>query len=388
VPIDLIQNLTSTSDGETLTADMKLQRLKSSPPSLPFDLVIEILCRLPVKHLLQLRCVCKSWNSLISDDSKFAKKHLCLSTSNQDHLHLNITGMNSSNELLLFDFSISSIFTSASTTVQCPPFTWRRSYALEVSTCDGILCVGGINGRLPFLYNPSIKKSKTLPPLKTTTTREVRPIKTLYSLVYHGFTNKYKILALTLYLNSKSEVNVHTLGTDYWRKINDFPCHRRSCAEPGIFMNDTVNWLIYDTCSSSMVIVSLDLNKELYQKLLLPLGTSSHLGATRGCLFVVSDWGQFSDLMIMKEYGNENSWTKLLRVPDMRDFGFTFTHKKALYISEDNQVLMKFIMLDKFCLLVYDSINNTFKIPTIQNINHDKMAQPEVYIESLISPSF
>jgi len=43
-------------------------------------------------------------------------------------------------------------------------------------------------------------------------------------------------------------------------------------------------------------------------------------------------------------------------------------------------------MSDKFSLVVYDSINNTFKIPTIQNINHDKIARPEVYIESLISP--
>jgi len=43
--------------------------LTSSPPlpTLAFDLIAEILCRLPVKLLLQLRCLCKSFNSLISD---------------------------------------------------------------------------------------------------------------------------------------------------------------------------------------------------------------------------------------------------------------------------------------------------------------------------------
>ncbi|RHN66454.1 putative F-box domain-containing protein [Medicago truncatula] len=51
----------------------------TSLPSLPFDLVPEILCRLPVKSLLQFRCVCKSWKSLISDP-KFAKKHLHMFT--------------------------------------------------------------------------------------------------------------------------------------------------------------------------------------------------------------------------------------------------------------------------------------------------------------------
>ncbi|MCI15098.1 F-box/kelch-repeat protein, partial [Trifolium medium] len=44
-------------------------------PTLTFDLIEEILCRLPVKLLLQFRCLGKYWKSLISDP-KFAKKHL------------------------------------------------------------------------------------------------------------------------------------------------------------------------------------------------------------------------------------------------------------------------------------------------------------------------
>lgn len=50
-------------------------------PTLPFDLVAEILCRLPVKLLLQLRCICKLWNShSLINDSKFAKKHLSMTS--------------------------------------------------------------------------------------------------------------------------------------------------------------------------------------------------------------------------------------------------------------------------------------------------------------------
>ncbi|KAL5100770.1 hypothetical protein RYX36_005097 [Vicia faba] len=43
--------------------------------SLPDDLIIEILLRLPVRSLLLLKCVCKSWKTLISD-LQFAKQHL------------------------------------------------------------------------------------------------------------------------------------------------------------------------------------------------------------------------------------------------------------------------------------------------------------------------
>src|SRR4051812_45209661 len=42
--------------------------------SLPEDLIIDIFLRLPVSSLMQLKCVCKSWKTLISD-SEFAERH-------------------------------------------------------------------------------------------------------------------------------------------------------------------------------------------------------------------------------------------------------------------------------------------------------------------------
>ncbi|MCI26118.1 F-box/kelch-repeat protein, partial [Trifolium medium] len=40
------------------------------------ELIADILSRLPVKTLMQIKCVCKSWKTLISDDPSFAKLHL------------------------------------------------------------------------------------------------------------------------------------------------------------------------------------------------------------------------------------------------------------------------------------------------------------------------
>jgi hypothetical protein len=49
--------------------------LSRSVPTIPLDLIVEILCRLTVKLVVQFRCVCKSWNSVILS-LKFVKKYL------------------------------------------------------------------------------------------------------------------------------------------------------------------------------------------------------------------------------------------------------------------------------------------------------------------------
>ncbi|RHN51286.1 putative F-box domain-containing protein [Medicago truncatula] len=46
----------------------------TAPTSLLLDeLIVEFLSRLPVKTLMQFKCVCKSWKTLISHDPSFAK---------------------------------------------------------------------------------------------------------------------------------------------------------------------------------------------------------------------------------------------------------------------------------------------------------------------------
>jgi len=64
---------------ETLASLSPCDSLLSSLLSiLSFDLFEEILCRLPLRSLMQFKCVCKSWKLLISNP-KFAKKHLRIS---------------------------------------------------------------------------------------------------------------------------------------------------------------------------------------------------------------------------------------------------------------------------------------------------------------------
>ncbi|GAU24395.1 hypothetical protein TSUD_391040 [Trifolium subterraneum] len=358
---------------------------------LPLDLVEEILCRLPVKQLIQLRCVCRLWNSLFSEDSNFAKKHLRLSTTNQGRHHLIIK----SSQFLNLQYPISAIFSSRDATIST--YSLRdipkkresdRDPGGYVSTCDGIICYG-LNQYSALLFNPSIRKFIISPPLEFPDQKHAIIV---YTLVYDRFINNYKIIALASC--TKTEVCAHTLGTDYWRRIQGFPSSipELMCTSTGIFVNDSVNWL------TTHFIVSLDLEKESYQKLSLPVPNvqfrspclGGTLGTFRGSLsLLISMKENFSHVWIMKEFGNEKSWTKLLSIPYMSYMKswWPFRYIKLLYISEDDQVLMEMYIKMNYKLVVYDSKNNTFNFPDHQNrISNVSMGRPEIYVESLISP--
>ncbi|RHN66085.1 putative F-box associated interaction domain-containing protein [Medicago truncatula] len=175
------------------------------------------------------------------------------------------------------------------------------------------------------------------------------------------------------------------LGTDYWRRIEDFPYSGYvNCV--GTFVSGTINWFAFGDLDE-YAIVSLDLKKETYQNITPPdlekdLWT---LGVVRDCLCTFARSKMLLDVWIMKEYGNKESWIKLYNVPYMEDRGLC-AYTKALYISDDEKLLMDFYEVGSniLKLVVYDSKNDTLKIHEIQNIN--RWMNPEVYIKSLISP--
>jgi F-box interacting protein len=250
------------------------------------------------------------------------------------------------------------------------------------------------------LWNPSIRKSKILPSL---TLNSEDPSLSAYSFGYDHFIHNYKIVAISVF-EDKSEVYVHTLGTHDWRRIQDFPYF--GPRGPGIFVSGTVNWLMVEGFfNTSHFIVSLDLKKETYQKLSQPdLDNDSWtLGVSRDRLCIFSKSSRFLDVWIMNEYGNKESWTKLYRVPHREDQGLCshknetymvdrclYSYKNALYISKNDLLLMDFFELDewggytKIKLVVYHSKTGTLKIADIENFGH--WIDPQVYIESLISP--
>ena len=194
------------------------------------------------------------------------------------------------------------------------------------------------------------------------------------------FTNDtYKVVAFacTEYDTGvyKVQTHVHTMGTNFWKRIQaDFP-GVPPIWEPGKFVSGTINCLVKD---SKRVIVSFDLKTESYRRLLLPVVTSTFC-VLRDCLSILSNSKTFSDVWLMKEYGNQDSWTRLFHVPYKGDVGWG-NYTRALYVYDDDRVLLE--LMGK--LVVYNSRDGTFKTIRIQKYGGWMM--PEVFQESLISP--
>ncbi|XP_057437276.1 F-box/kelch-repeat protein At3g23880-like [Lotus japonicus] len=184
---------------------------------------------------------------------------------------------------------------------------------------------------------------------------------------------------------------VHTLGSNSWRKIEDFPGvpYQRG-SDGGNFVSNAVNWLARDTAG----IFSLDLGKETYEEFLQPdYGIEVDykiLDVTRDCLCILAN----SDFWVMKEYGNSESWTKLFsfssnflsRVP--LDW-YRFRKHHLLCVLENDESLVYPGCRNVY---VYSHKNDTFRRSRLEKkiglMKHRRLVIKDIYVEmeSLISP--
>jgi F-box interacting protein len=266
------------------------------------------------------------------------------------------------------------------------PLNNRDESDTIVGSCQGILCIQR-DLNFPVLWNPSIRKFTKLPSFEFPPNKFINPT---YAFGYDHSTDTYKVVAVFSTSNIengvyqlKTLVNVHTMGTNYWKRIQtEFP-FKIPFTATGKFVSGCFNCVGFTDSVSPAVIVSLDLEKESYRALLLPDFGGIYVALTLEVLMdglcMLCHSGTFSDVWVMKEFGNENSWARLFRVPYMGgvDSG---PYTKAFYVYEDDQVLLEC----QSKLVIYNSRDGTFKSLEIQST--DGWMVPQVYQQSLISP--
>lgn len=228
-------------------------RLKNDPVSIPDDLVLQILIRLPVKSLLRFRSVCKSWKFMVSDPW-FVDAHRSRSATT---LLISFPEIRRFNFFCVKDGEVSEL--------SQPPLC-------NISqSINGLICIyeqyEACSRKQLFrviLCNPSTREVVTLPP---TSFPSPNYIQQYISLGYDPSTGTYKILRGWLEIYGAANYEIFTLGSSHaWRIIKDGPYDPLESKE--ICVSGTIYWAPQARNGNS--VTAFDVGEEKFRSVAVP----------------------------------------------------------------------------------------------------------------------
>ncbi|KAL6574347.1 hypothetical protein OROHE_001251 [Orobanche hederae] len=293
---------------------------------LPEHVIIEILSRLSVKDLLQLKSVCKSWYAIISDP-KFVSKHLknyYHNNNNDDWCGcLLVQHYVSHAEILLYELLVD----------ETPPRVLADEvlYDMPVSCscicgpCDGLYYVYQYDSSCRALWNPAINEFKVFP--DTISKPDLPANFTYFPYEVFGFgfdqvTGDYKVV-----MKSYSNINggnsdlikhplsvlVYSLRTNSWRYCGDLAkAYHLEYNKCYIYVNGCCYWFGSFEYYSSEVIISFDMSDDSFKEIDVP----DYAQPSYKCLAVYDDSLAFLSLHETNRnfeiwtWSEGSSWTK------------------------------------------------------------------------------
>ncbi|XP_058217301.1 F-box/kelch-repeat protein At3g23880-like [Rhododendron vialii] len=348
---------------------------------IPEQIVLEILSRLPVQYLLQFRCVCKVWKSLISDP-KFTlsaqKHHLAIKGRYLYSISLSRRRYPRVRPLLIYDDE------SASERLKI------------LGSCNGLFLV--IHYTDFYLWNPSIRQSAIVLSLRTDEwPKDFSLDACAYpsGLCYDSFTDDYKAVMA----NELGEVTVVSFKRKLWATTTLHFVDKGNgyISLPGPNVNGKLHWAIAKFGNNH--VTSFNPLTDEFEELPMPLLPNNGegepvingLGVLDGCLCMArcvtresgaEDVGPgFFELLVMKEYGVGDSWTRILNVS--KDFtSLSLGTLVPLCFTSEGEIVISVAHLDKLCAYnLEDKSEREISVPCEGPITYQTS-----YTESLVSP--
>ncbi|XP_060181111.1 F-box/kelch-repeat protein At3g23880-like [Lycium barbarum] len=362
-------------------------------PTLPEELIIEILLRLPVKSLLKFRSVSKSWLALISTP-EFINTHLSISANNQrlvlTHHKFVLTSSVHKYQYNIESCSLSSLLNNDSV-IESFDLDYPMNNPLKnvwiVGSVNGLICLA-IGFTDLFLWNPSTRNFKKLPDSRPTG----RPACFKYGFGYDECHDDYKVIGMFCYIHGRSrhvEVKLYSLKSDYWRTHDEDFSGEIQFARTGKFVNGRIYWANNDCrdLHKEWKIISIDLADEKWGKVEQPCYDEGYnfllLGALGSDLSVFCNYPRtHTDVWVMKQYGVKESWTKMytIRYPSDLENLFSSGISPTLFMSNKGEILL----MRRSTFMRYN--------PKDESIRYTKVAkfrfciEADIHIESLVCP--
>ncbi|XP_026451031.1 F-box protein CPR1-like [Papaver somniferum] len=268
--------------------------------SLPEEIYLDILLRVPGKSAFACKFLCKSWYSIISNP-EFVKQHLSFATQTNNYSPM------LQNYAPFSDHSFRSIshdsLSSDDAVVKVMDFPSKTYEHRLLGSCDGL--VYGFKEGIFSVWNPATNEFKRLPRLDT-----------FYcGIGCHGFgydykNDDYKLVSIRQYTGFLIAVYIYSLKSNSWKSFKSK--YGLLDQWTGVLFNGAVHWILetWKTPPNRITILSMDISEEKLKELQLPIEIQKigdycvNVGVVDECLCVLVRIGETFDfeLWAMQDY--------------------------------------------------------------------------------------
>ncbi|KAK3417197.1 hypothetical protein EUGRSUZ_H02934 [Eucalyptus grandis] len=360
--------------------------------SIPEDVVVDILLRLPAKSLVRFKCVCKRWRSLISDRA-FAKSHLqrVKAADLIPSQRIIIGGRNS--PLKTVDYE--ALDGGGEGRMVVPHGIKPLWESRIVGSCDGLVCLLGPSNFV--IYNPTTGEYIELPSSDFVDHAMYfssgARYDSFYGFGYDSQSDDYKIALVVGDVVVEVEnwkVAIFSLKSCSWRMMMiEVPFQEEGveCCGPAVYWKGALHWDVYVWNTNGegfSAMLSFDLLEEKFHQVLpvpavddgiLLLGLEIH-GAN---LFIYNNaQNPRIEAWITDQYRIGAPWKKWLSV-DCSALNTPFEKIPLAYTRSEKIV---FLMGRKW-MIMFNPEDNTCREYLLGT---DLITEYAIYLETLVSP--
>ncbi|KAK4259351.1 hypothetical protein QN277_005693 [Acacia crassicarpa] len=279
-------------------------------PFLHFEIIINILERLPVKSILRFRSVCKDWNNLFKTQS-FIAEHARHSAHESPFLPFHPYNYSYKRP---YNRPSLRLLNQQMETAEVLSLPWKLSFNNGwriIGSCNGLLCVQDFRFGLLCLWNPVTREVREIPPI----TNNHRCL-FISGFGFSSIVNDYKMVAFS-YLQKNMEglnydvclVHVYSLSTDSWKELEFGAVRKKEIIKETVSVDGTMAWTWIGYDNSFDVLVTFDIVTEVFTSTPIPSAVRvTTLGAYQN-KFVLSGHhreSHFMDIWVIEQVASDS----------------------------------------------------------------------------------
>ncbi|CAN0921308.1 Putative F-box protein At1g32420 [Linum grandiflorum] len=334
------------------------------------DLVVtEILSRLPAKSLMRFKSACKSWKSIMEQDSHFINLHRTHSQARPPRMlainHNRTTNKESSCFELFsadLDYDVRGASIGTVMSVRAPSPNVK-----VLGPVRGLLCFFDVDNSDVLIYNVSTGQAVT--PWIRSSMKQLPLDKSVCELGFDPDTGEYKVILVGHGSIAAAACEVLTVGVDdSWRIINAVISPRcKLFALVRSYANGSIYWMYYNK------LLAFDIGSEKFRTIKIPVFTLSgdkdfQLTELDGCLTVVFCDGLDGEILKLWKFHDRNKKGTSYTTAASEDWT-VISIKLPVYIDCWSAVFLypipgrDQIIVEDFesaCFYSYNMVNKTF----------------------------